>query len=487
MTHAQQQTTGLESHGITNVSRVYWNLDVPALYEEAIKRHEGAISIDGPLVCRTGQHTGRSPNDKFIVREPSSAERVWWSKVNRPLEAHHFDALRQRLFNYMEGREIFVQDCYAGADPRYRLPVRIITEQAWHSLFARHMFIDIPESVGRPAHSPEFTVIDMPGLHAEPSHHGTNSEVFILLNFAKKLVLIGGTSYAGEIKKSIFTVMNYLLPLRNVLSMHCSANVGPADDVALFFGLSGTGKTTLSSDPERRLIGDDEHGWSEDGVFNFEGGCYAKMIRLSAEAEPQIYATTRRFGTVLENVKFDTVTRELDLDDDSADREHARGVSDRVHRQLPAVRAGRASAAHRHADRRRVRRAAADRAAVAGRRDVSLPLGLHGQGRGHREGRDGAEGDVQHLLRRAVHGPASDGLREVPRGSDRAASRESLARQHRVDGRSLRCRVAHEDRSHARPHPRGAGRSARRCAVQHRIRSSTSRCRSRCRASRPTC
>ena len=229
------------------------------------------------------------------------------------------------MLNYVEGRELFVQDCYAGADPRYRLAVRIITEQAWHSLFARHMFIDVPESAGVPAHTPDFTVIDMPGLHAEPSHHGTNSEVFILLNFAKKLVLIGGTSYAGEIKKSIFTVMNYLLPLRNVLSMHCSANVGQAGDVALFFGLSGTGKTTLSSDPERNLIGDDEHGWSEDGVFNIEGGCYAKMIRLSAEAEPQIYSTTKRFGTVLENVKMDAATRHLDLDDDSL-TENTRGA-----------------------------------------------------------------------------------------------------------------------------------------------------------------
>jgi phosphoenolpyruvate carboxykinase (ATP) len=333
--------TGLEGHGITNVSRVHWNLGVPALQEEAVRRREGRLSIHGPLVCRTGQHTGRSPNDKFIVREPSSAEHVWWSKVNRPMEAAHFDALLQRVLHYVEGRDLFVQDCYAGADPRFRLPVRIITEHAWHSLFARHMFIEVPDSIGRPAHTPEFTVIDTPGLHAEPSHHGTNSDVFIVLNFARQLVLIGGTSYAGEIKKSIFTVMNYLLPLRNVLSMHCSANVGDGDDVALFFGLSGTGKTTLSSDPERRLIGDDEHGWSEDGIFNIEGGCYAKMIRLSAEAEPQIYATTRRFGTVLENVKMDMATRELDLDDDSL-TENTRGAYpiEFIDNFLPGGRAG---------------------------------------------------------------------------------------------------------------------------------------------------
>jgi phosphoenolpyruvate carboxykinase (ATP) len=321
----QQQETGLEGHGIINLARVYWNLSIPALYEEAVSRREALISVDGPLVCRTGQHTGRSPNDKFIVREPSSEDKVWWSKVNRPIEPAHFDAVHQRMLNYCEGKELFVQDCYAGADPRYRLPVRIITEHAWHSLFAKHMFIDVPGSGGGPMHTPEFTVIDMPGLTADPKEHGTNSEVFVLLNFAKKLVLIGGTSYAGEIKKSIFTVMNYLLPLRNVMSMHCSANVGPAGDVALFFGLSGTGKTTLSSDHERQLIGDDEHGWSEAGVFNIEGGCYAKMIKLSAEAEPQIYATTRRFGTVLENVRMDAGTRHLDLDDASL-TENTRGA-----------------------------------------------------------------------------------------------------------------------------------------------------------------
>jgi phosphoenolpyruvate carboxykinase (ATP) len=325
MSQLQQQATGLEVHGIENVARVYWNLSVPALYEEAVRRREGLIAAEGPLVCRTGQHTGRSPNDKFIVREASSEDRVWWSKVNRPIEPASFDALYQRMRSYVEGRELFVQDCYAGADSRYRMPVRVITEQAWHSLFARHMFIDIPDAPGGPAHTPDFTVIDLPGLHADPNTHRTNSEVFILLNFAKKTVLIGGTSYAGEIKKSIFTVMNYVLPLRNVLSMHCSANVGPQEDVALFFGLSGTGKTTLSSDPERHLIGDDEHGWSEDGVFNVEGGCYAKMIRLSAEAEPQIHATTRRFGTVLENVKMDSASRCLDLDDESL-TENTRGA-----------------------------------------------------------------------------------------------------------------------------------------------------------------
>jgi phosphoenolpyruvate carboxykinase (ATP) len=320
-----QQAAGLEIHGIRHAARVHWNLEVPALVQEALRRREALTAADGPLVCRTGRHTGRSPNDKFIVREPSSEADVWWGHVNRPLEPHRFDALYQRMVSYVERHEVFVQDCYAGAAPRYRLPLRIVTEYAWHSLFARHLFINGPASVGQPAHVPVFTVFAMPGLHADPAEHGTNSDVFIVIDFAKKVVLIGGTSYAGEIKKSVFTVMNYLLPRQNVMSMHCSANVGPEGDGALLFGLSGTGKTTLSSDPERRLIGDDEHGWSQDGVFNIEGGCYAKMIRLSPEAEPQIYAITKRFGTVLENVWRDADTGIIDLDNDSI-TENTRGA-----------------------------------------------------------------------------------------------------------------------------------------------------------------
>jgi phosphoenolpyruvate carboxykinase (ATP) len=308
---------GLERHGITNPANIKWNLSVSALYEEAVLRHEGLIADSGPLVCRTGQHTGRSPNDKFVVREPSSEGRIWWGKINQPIEAAQADLLHTQLLEYLEGKDLFVQDCYAGADPEYRLPIRIITQYAWHSLFARTMFLPVTDAAARAGHQPEFVVLDAPGFRANPGVHGTKSETFIVVNFAKKLVIIGSTAYAGEIKKSIFSILNYLLPLRGVMPMHCSANVGAAGDVALFFGLSGTGKTTLSSDPERRLIGDDEHGWSDHGVFNFEGGCYAKTIRLSAEAEPQIHATTRRFGTVLENVTVDLQTRELDLNDDS--------------------------------------------------------------------------------------------------------------------------------------------------------------------------
>jgi len=315
---------GLDAHGISNVRNIYWNLSTPALYEESIRRHEGVMSHLGPLVVRTGQHTGRSPNDKFTVREPSSADHIWWGKINRPYEAELFDDLHLRMCSYLQLKDVFVQDCWAGSDPHYRMPVRIITEDAWHNLFARNMFIQAsPEQLAR--HEPEFVVINCPRFHANREIDQTNSEVFVIINFAKKLVLIGGTSYAGEIKKSIFTAMNYLLPFKEVMPMHCSANYGPDGDTALFFGLSGTGKTTLSTDASRTLIGDDEHGWSENGIFNFEGGCYAKMIRLSAEAEPEIYETTRRYGTILENVMVDVETRRLDLDDDSL-TENTRGA-----------------------------------------------------------------------------------------------------------------------------------------------------------------
>ena len=315
----------LEGQGIRAAS-VRWNLSVPELYEESIRRGEGVIAEHGPAVYFTGAHTGRSPNDKFIVREPSSEARIWWGKFNRPIEPSAFDALHQEMLVHLRDRELFVRDAVAGADPRYQLRIRIITEQAWHSLFSRHMFIVSDDAERQAAQEPEFTVIDAPSFRADRARHGTNSEVFILVHFGRRLVLIGGTAYAGEIKKSIFTALNYLLPQRDVLPMHCSANVGQAgNDPALFFGLSGTGKTTLSSDPARRLIGDDEHGWSDEGVFNFEGGCYAKMIRLSAEAEPQIFSTTRRFGTVLENVTIDPITRRLDLEDASI-TENTRGA-----------------------------------------------------------------------------------------------------------------------------------------------------------------
>ena len=305
---------GLEAHGIHRARHVRWNLSEPALYERALAEGDAVLAA-GPIVVRTGAHTGRSANDKFMVKEPSTEDRIWWGKVNRPFDPGAFAALHERMMDYLADRDLYVQDLYAGADPDYRLPVRIVCENAWHSLFARNMFIRPPLSALED-HDPAFTVIQAPGFKADPDRDGTRSPTFILVDLGRKLVLIGGTSYAGEIKKSIFTVMNYLLPLENVMAMHCSANTAGPDDTALFFGLSGTGKTTLSADPGRTLVGDDEHGWSENGVFNFEGGCYAKVIRLSEEAEPEIYETTRRFGTVLENVVIDPDTRELDLDDD---------------------------------------------------------------------------------------------------------------------------------------------------------------------------
>jgi phosphoenolpyruvate carboxykinase (ATP) len=309
---------GLENHGFQNLEREYWNLTTPALYEQAIRHREGVLAHRGPLVVRTGDHTGRSPNDKFIVREPSSEDDIWWGTINKPCSEQNFDDLLRRMLAYFENRDVFVQDCYVGADPNYRLPIRIITENAWHSLFARNMFIRIPDPDQLRNHVPQLVVIAAPNLTAIPDVHCTTSGTFILIHFGRRMVLIGGTRYAGEIKKSVFTYMNYVLPKQGVLGMHCSANYGKdRDDMALFFGLSGTGKTTLSTDVTRTLIGDDEHGWSDDGVFNFEGGCYAKVIRLSRDGEPGIWAATHRFGSILENVQIDANRRRADLDDDT--------------------------------------------------------------------------------------------------------------------------------------------------------------------------
>jgi phosphoenolpyruvate carboxykinase (ATP) len=309
--------TGLEEHGITNANLIYWTAPTAVLYEQIVKRGEGMVSHLGAIAVKTGHYTGRAANEKFIVDDPTSHEHVAWGKVNKPFEPARFDEIYKRMLAYMHGRDLFVQDCFAGADKEHRLPIRVITEKAWHSLFARNMFVRATLEELE-IHTPQFTVIDLPAFHSVPAQDGTNSEAFIIVNFARKLILIGGTSYAGEIKKSIFTILNYILPIeKKILSMHCSANVGPNGDSAVFFGLSGTGKTTLSADPKRSLIGDDEHGWDDKGLFNFEGGCYAKIIKLSKEAEPEIYETTRRFGTILENVAIDTHTRRIDLDDDS--------------------------------------------------------------------------------------------------------------------------------------------------------------------------
>jgi phosphoenolpyruvate carboxykinase (ATP) len=291
------------------------NLSTAELYEDAIRSGEGLVAAEGPLVVRTGKHTGRSPEDKFVVREPTTESKIWWGPVNRPISEAHYDALRARLQAYLAGKDLYAQDCYIGAHPRHRRSLRVYTETAWASIFARNLFRRPPvEDLA--GFRPNFTIINVPSFRADPATEGTRTETAILVHLERMEIIIVGTEYAGEIKKSAFTVMNYVLPDEGVLPMHSAVNVGPADDPVVFFGLSGTGKTTLSADPERTLVGDDEHGWGGDGVFNFEGGCYAKTIRLSPMYEPDIFQTTKRFGTVLENVALDPRTRALDLDSD---------------------------------------------------------------------------------------------------------------------------------------------------------------------------
>lgn len=318
MAHGRVNPTHrLEDQGISGLGRVYYNLIEPALIEEAVRRNEGTLGLGGTFLVTTGKHTGRSPKDKFVVRTPSVEDSIWWEN-NRPMDPAKFDVLHADMLAHMKGRDYFVQDLYAGADPEHRLDVRVVAELAWHGLFIRHL-------LRRPARDeldsfvPEFTIINCPSFKADPERHGCRSETVIALNFEKKLILIGNTAYAGENKKAVFTLLNYILPGKGVMAMHCSANhaIGNPGDTAVFFGLSGTGKTTLSADPSRTLIGDDEHGWSDKGTFNFEGGCYAKTINLSAEAEPEIYATCFKFGTVVENMVFDPETLALDFHDNS--------------------------------------------------------------------------------------------------------------------------------------------------------------------------
>jgi phosphoenolpyruvate carboxykinase (ATP) len=306
----------LELYGLVGAQNVHWNLAPAELIEHAVRRGEGQLTRDGPFNAITRPHTGRSPRDKFLVREPGSEADVWWGKVNQPFEPEKFEALQRKVLDYLTPRELFVRDAYACADPDYRLRVRFITASAWHGLFVNNLLIRPPRAE-LDDFVPDFVIYHAPEMQADPAEDGTRTGAFVILNFAAKVGLIGGTRYAGELKKSVFTLLNYQLPGRGVLSMHCSANTGPAGDTALFFGLSGTGKTTLSADPHRQLIGDDEHGWSERGIFNLEGGCYAKVIRLRSDDEPEIYETTRRFGTVLENVAVDPLTRELDLDSEA--------------------------------------------------------------------------------------------------------------------------------------------------------------------------
>jgi phosphoenolpyruvate carboxykinase (ATP) len=314
----------LSYQGIDTAAAVHWNLGTACLVEEALKRGEGLLAKDGPLVVKTGKHTGRSAKDKFIVRDAETESQIWWDN-NASIAPEHFAALKADFMAALGAKEtLFVQDLYGGSQPEHRVRVRVINELAWHNLFIRTLLVR-PEESELAGFEPEFTIIDLPSFRADPAKHGTRSETVIAVNLTEKLILIGGTAYAGEMKKSVFGILNYLLPPEGIMPMHCSANIGPDGDTAVFFGLSGTGKTTLSADASRTLIGDDEHGWSDTAIFNFEGGCYAKMIRLSPEAEPEIYATTKRFGTVLENVVMNEATRELDLDDPSL-AENTRGA-----------------------------------------------------------------------------------------------------------------------------------------------------------------
>ncbi|MEM6323514.1 MAG: phosphoenolpyruvate carboxykinase [Pseudomonadota bacterium] len=307
----------LEDQGIEGLGRIYYNMLEPSLIQEALRREEGVLGRGGTLLVNTGKHTGRSPNDKFVVKTPAVDGSIWWEN-NQAMTPAAFDILHADMIEHMKGRDYFVQDLFGGADPEYRLDVRVVNELAWHSLFIRHL-LRRPSDKELGEYEPEFTIINCPSFKADPKRHGCRSDTVIALNFEKKLILIGGTEYAGENKKSVFTLMNYFLPEKGVMPMHCSANHAPGNpvDTAVFFGLSGTGKTTLSADPSRVLIGDDEHGWSPRGTFNFEGGCYAKTISLSAEAEPEIYATCSMFGTVIENMIYDPATLALDFEDDT--------------------------------------------------------------------------------------------------------------------------------------------------------------------------
>ena len=300
---------------LQNLRKIYWNLTVPDLIEHIIHNNEGLLTREGSVVVNSGKYTGRSPNDKFIVRYSDYIDSpIWWGKINHPISPRHSNEIRQKLTAYFQGRDIYVQDVVAGMHPQYRLTFRIITEKAWHALFARNLFKKNPQQ-NHTNYQPQFTLIHAPGFEAAPATDGINSNAFVIIDFEQKIIMIGGTGYAGEIKKSIFTVANYLMPQKHVLSMHCSANKGINNDVALFFGLSGTGKTTLSSDPDRKLIGDDEHGWDDDGIFNIESGCYAKTNHLCKELEPLIWKAVNHFGTVLENVTIDPLTRDVDFDD----------------------------------------------------------------------------------------------------------------------------------------------------------------------------
>ena len=415
---------GADKFGLKNLKGVHWNFGAPQLYQYSLAAGEAVLSADGALCADTGEFTGRSPKDKFTVRDATTDKNMWWAG-NQSITSEQFEALYADFLKHAEGKTLFAQDLYGGADPTFQIKTRVFTELAWHSLFIRTLLIR-PEASELASFVPELTIIDLPSFRADPKRHGVRSENVVAIDFARKIVLIGGSYYAGEMKKSVFTTLNYYLPEKGVMPMHCSANVGPDGDTAIFFGLSGTGKTTLSADPKRTLIGDDEHGWGKDGIFNFEGGCYAKCIKLSQEAEPEIYAASKRFGAVLENVRARREHPRARFRRRLEDRKHPFGLSARLHPQRLAHRPRRPSEERGDAGRRRLRRDAADRQADAGAGDVSFPVRLHREGRRHRaRPRQRAAAGILHLLRLAV--PAARSLAST------AIMLRDLIAKHNVD------------------------------------------------------
>ena len=453
----------LAAHGIEPAGEVHWHPTVSQLYMHALACGDAQLAEGGPLVVDTGIHTGRSPRDKFIVSEPGSEDRIAWGDVNAPMSEERYEGLRDKVAARLGEGDVYVVDAFAGADPAHRIAVRVVTESPWHALFAKTLFID-PTEDELERIEPDALVLHAPSVTADPAEDGTRTETFVVLHPSRSEVVIGGTFYAGEIKKSIFTVMNDRLPLEGVFPMHCSANVDDEGAVAVFFGLCGTGKTTLSADPSRHLIGDDEHGWGDEGVFNLEGGCYAKVIRLSAEAEPEIYRTTHSFGTVLENVVVDEQGL-LDLDDDSK-TENTRGAYklEQIANALTGEARG-PSAVGGVPHRRRLRNPAPDRAVDARPGALLVPLRLHGEARRDGDRREGAAADVLGLFRGAVPPAGAGRLRTHARVEARPSRSDRLAREHRLDGRAVRRGQPHADPGDARTAARSTVREARRVPV----------------------
>ncbi len=479
----------LSDQGFVTGATIHANLGTAALVEHALKRDEGKLTKDGALLVDTGKFTGRSVKDKFIVRDATTEDTIDWGAINQPMSGEHWATLKADFLAALKDQdELYVADLFGGSQPEYRVNVRVINEMAWHNLFIRTLLVR-PTAEELANFSPEYTIINLPSFKADPARHGCRSDTVIAVNLTEKLILIGNTEYSGEMKKGVFGLLNFLLPAQGVMPMHCSANIGPDGRSAIFFGLSGTGKTTLSADASRTLIGDDEHGWSDQAVFNFEGGCYAKMINLSAEGEPEIYATTKMFGTILENVTMDRGHARARLHRREQDREYPRRLSDRVHSQYQREEPRSAAVEHHPSHRRRIRRAAADRPAHARAGDVPLPVGLHRQGRRNRNRRDRTAGDLLDLLRRRLHAAPPERLRQPAQEANRRRRCAVLAGQHRLVGRQ-------GDRSGYRTHahqgdPRAAQRRARRQPERRRVpqgsRTSVSRCPSRSRASTPSC